>query len=292
MLAVALAGAVTVLAVPSTPAAPSMSGDHGRDGWHVVSQTTVSDAVAGEGVATVRAPGQPMRVYYTDGATIPAAILAQGWGHVGDPDSWHGYIVDPYQQVVTTPTEKMFMVTTPDGRQYEYTHQITGDEQPVNANAYAAVTPDGRWVVSSELAPVTRLLVFPAPLLNPSTPRTGGDLPVASRILLDHMVRNPQGCDFVTATRLICASDDSNNDIYPTSKPLVQIDLAHPLHGKDVTAHVRSLGQVPLSSTCVGAYTVEGVDYDTVTGDLRVEVVPPSPCNTNVTVYVLRHSDA
>jgi hypothetical protein len=132
--------------------------------------------------------------------------------------------------------------------------------------------------------------VFPTPLLNPSTPRTGGTIAVASRILLNHLVRNLQGCDFVTATRLICASDDSNNDIYPTSKPLLQIDLKHALNGEDVTAKVTSLGQVPLASTCVGAYTVEGVDYDTEAGDLRVEVVPPSPCNVNVTVYTLRHS--
>jgi hypothetical protein len=101
------------------------------------------------------------------------------------------------------------------------------------------------------------------------------------------MVRNLQGCDFITSTRLICASDDSSNDIYPTSKPLLQIDLKHPLNGKDVTAKVTSLGQIPLASTCTGAYTVEGVDYDTVTDDLRVEVDAPSPCNGDITIYTL-----
>ena len=85
-------------------------------GWTVVDQTTVSDAVAGEGVATVRVPGQPLRIDYTDGATIPANILAEGWGHIGDPDSLHGYVFDPYQQVVAAPTEKMFLVTTPTGQ--------------------------------------------------------------------------------------------------------------------------------------------------------------------------------
>jgi len=286
-LVVALAGAVTALAAPATTSDPSAVATPDF-GWHVVDATNVSDSVAGEGVATVRLPGQPMRIYYTDGATIPAAIQAQGWGHIGDPDSWHGYIFDPYQQIVAAPTEKMFMVTTPAGRQYEYTHRISGDEQQVNAAAYAAVSPDGQWLVSSELAPVNRLLVFPTPLLNPATPSTGGNLSVASRIVLDRMVRNPQGCDFITPTRLVCASDDSNNDIYPTSKPLLQIDLAHPLRGTDVVGQVTWLGQVPLRGTCAGAYTVEGVDYDTATGDLRVEVVPPSPCNTNVTVYTLR----
>ena len=81
---------------------------------------------------------------------------------------------------------------------------MSDDEQAVNANAYAAVSPDGQWLVESELAPVTRLLVFPTPLLNPSTPATGGTINVASRVLLNHLVRNLQGCDFVTATRLIC----------------------------------------------------------------------------------------
>lgn len=282
-----LAAAMATAAALTTPAAAATHETTTLRGWHVTGQTTVDDSIGGEGIATVRVPGQPMRVDYTDGATIPAPIRAQGWGHIGDPDSWHGYIVDPYQQVVPTPTEKMFMVTTPDGRQYEYTHRIADDELPVNAAAYAAISPDGRWLVSGELAPVTRLLVFPAPLLNPSTPRTGGTLPVVSRILLDHLVRNLQGCDFVDATRLICLSDDSNNDIYPTSKPLLRIDLTHPLHGRDVTARVTSLGQVPLSSTCTGAYTVEGDDYDPVTGDLRIEVVPPAPCNTEVDVYTL-----
>jgi hypothetical protein len=283
VLVVAVAATLTALSTTQADAAQST-------GWRVVGQTTVSDSVGGEGVATVRVPGEPLLIHYTNSTTIPTAIAAQGWGHIGDPDSLHGYVFDPYQQVVTTPTEKMFLVTTPTGQQYEYTHTMTDDEQAVNANAYAAVSPDGQWLVSGELAPVTRLLVFPTPLLNPATPRTGGTVAVASRILLDHMVRNLQGCDFVSATSLICASDDSANDIYPTSKPLLRIDLAHRLNGHDVTAHVTSLGQIPLSSTCVGAYTVEGDDYDATTGDLRVEVVPPSPCNTDVTVYALRHA--
>lgn len=257
-------------------------------GWTVVDQTTVSDAVAGEGVATVRVPGQPPRVYYTDGATIPANIKAEGWGHIGDPDSFRGFIVDPYQQIVPAPTQKMFLVTMPNGQQFEYTHTMADDEIAVNAAAFDAISPNGQWMVSAELQPVTRLLVFATPLINPSTPQQGGTIAVVSRILLNHLVRNLQGCDFVNPTRLICASDDSNNDIFPTSKPLLQIDLKHALNGKDVTATVTSLGQVPLVSTCVGAYTVEGVDYDTVTRDLRVEVVPPSPCNVNVTVYTLR----
>jgi hypothetical protein len=283
VLVVALATALTTFSAGQASAAQIR-------GWQVVGQTSVLTAAAGEGVATVRVPGQAVRTYFTAGPAIPAPIQAEGWGHIGDPDSRNGFIFDPYQQIIPAPTMKMFMVTTPTGQQFEYTHQMADDELAVNAAAYDAITPNGQWMVSSELAPITRLLVFPTPLLNPSTAQTGGTIQVASRILLDHLVRNLQGCDFVTATRLICASDDSNNDIYPTSKPLLQIDLKHQLNGKDVTARVTSLGQIPLASTCVGAYTVEGVDYDMPTGQLRVEVVPPSPCNTNITVYTLQHA--
>ncbi|HJP79616.1 MAG TPA: hypothetical protein VJ914_35420 [Pseudonocardiaceae bacterium] len=287
-IALAMAASLTGLAAPAALAAPSTP-EFQLNGWHVIGQTSVPDNIAGEGVTTVRAPGKPMWIDYADGATIPASIVNQGWGHIGDPDSWHGYIFDPYQQPAgTTPvTKKMFMVTTPSGAQYEYTHQLSDDEIGPNAAAFDTVTPDGQWMVSAELAPVTRLLVFPTPLLNKQTAPGGGDINVASRILLNHMVRNLQGCDFVSSTRLICASDDSSNDIYPTSKPLLQIDLKHPLGGKDVTAKVTSLGQIPLASTCTGAYTVEGVDYDAVTGDLRVEVDAPSPCNTDITIYTL-----
>jgi hypothetical protein len=283
VLTVALAAVLTTMSTGPASAAQI-------HGWRIVGQTSVSTAVGGEGVATVRVPGTAARTYFTAGPAIPAPIQAEGWGHIGDPDSLRGYVFDPYQQVIPAPTKKMFMVTTPAGQQFEYTHQMADDELAVNAAAYDAISPNGQWMVSSELAPVTRLLVFPTPLLNPSTPQAGGTIQVASRILLDHLVRNLQGCDFVTATRLICASDDSNNDIYPTSKPLLQIDLRHQLGGKDVTARVTSLGQIPLASTCVGAYTVEGVDFDTPTGQLRVEVVPPSPCNTDITVYTLQHA--
>jgi hypothetical protein len=281
--------AVLFAALLTTVAAPAaVANDNHHDAWHVVDKTTVSTAVGGEGVATVRLPGQPAQLHYTAGNTIPANLKAEGWGHIGDPDSLHGYIFDPYQQTTATITQKMMLVTTPSGQQYEYTHTLAGDEIAANSNAYTAVTPDGQWLVSSELAQVDRLLVFPAPILNKALPAGGGTLPLAAKVLLDKPVRNLQGCDFITSTRLICASDDSNNDIYPTSKPLLQIDLQQPLRGRDVRAHVTSLGQLPLSSTCVGAYTAEGVDYDTVTGELRVEVVAPSPCNTDVTVYTYR----
>jgi hypothetical protein len=38
-------------------------------GWRVVAQASEVTAVAGEGVATVRVPGQPALTYFTDGAS-------------------------------------------------------------------------------------------------------------------------------------------------------------------------------------------------------------------------------
>lgn len=125
-----LLAAAALLTIPASANAARITG------WTVVGQTTVSDAAAGEGVATVRVPGQPARIHYTDGATIPADIQAEGWGHIGDPDSLHGYVFDPYQQIVAAPTQKMFLVTTPTGRQFEYTHTMSDDEQAVNAAVY------------------------------------------------------------------------------------------------------------------------------------------------------------
>jgi len=281
--------AVLFAAMLTTVAAPAaVATDAHHESWHVVDKTTVPAAVGGEGVATVRLPGQPAKLYYTAGNTIPANLKAEGWGHIGDSDSLHGYVFDPYQQTTATITQKMMLVTTPTGQQYEYTHPLGPDEVVANSNAYTAVTPDGQWLVSSELAQVDRLLVWPAPVLNKSLPAGGGTLPLAAKVLLDKPVRNLQGCDFVSSTRLICASDDSNNDLYPTSKPLLQIDLQHLRRAGQTSQPPGPLGQLPLASTCVGAYTAEGVDYDAVTGELRVEVLPPSPCNTDIAVYTYR----
>lgn len=94
--------------------------------------------------------------------------------------------------------------------------------------------------------------MFPAPLLNPATPRTGGTLAQAGQISLDKPVRDIQGCDFVTATRLVCASDDGSGTLFPQSRPLLQVDLPHPLDGKPVTGRVSSLFGLP-SRACARA---------------------------------------
>jgi hypothetical protein len=258
-------------------------------GWRQTGHTTVSTDDGGEGLATVHPAGGPSYLYYRNGTIIPQPLKDEGWGHVGDPDSQRGYLFDAYQNTKDTPApNKMFLVTTPSGQSYEYTHTLTAEEPPANANSTVAVTPDGRWMVGAALGELSQLFVFPTPIFNRATPKTGGDLPLAGHLLLDKPVRNLQGCDFVSPTRLICGTSDPNNDLFPTNFQLLQLTLAHPLRGTDTPARVNSLGQVPLVSTCTGNFVTEGVDFDDATGSLRVEVVAPSPCNTVTDVYTFR----
>jgi hypothetical protein len=73
-------------------------------------------------------------------------------------------------------------------------------------------------------------------------------------------VNDVQGCDFVTATELICASDDSSETLFSNAKPLLEVQLSAALSGGDVTGHV-------------------------ATGVLRVEIIQPGVCEVATTVY-------
>ncbi|WP_439941134.1 hypothetical protein [Streptomyces sp. BBFR115] len=218
-------------------------------------------------------------------ASIPLDLRIKGWNHVGDPDIARGYVFDAYQGADDA-TSKMFAVTTPAGKRYEYVHRLDAGEK-VN-NSFAAVSPDAQWLVSGEWGDQNRLQVFPAPLLNPATPATGGALAQAPQITLDKPVRDIQGCDFVTDTRLLCASDDGSKSLFPEDRPLLQVDLDHKLDGGPVTGHVASLFALPQRSVCSGTFEAEGVDYDAARGVLRAEVVPPSVCKVTTTVYSYR----
>ena len=50
-------------------------------------------------------------------------------------------------------------------------------------------------------------------------------------------------------------------------------------------AHVVDLGSIPQESTCAGTFEAEGVDFDTSSGILRVEIVQPGSCILKTTVY-------
>lgn len=271
----ALSAALTLGAsTPSAAAGPV---------WQETGTAYVDSLTGSQGLAS-RADGS---LLHRGLASIPLDLRIKGWNHVGDPDIAQGHVFDAYQGADTA-TSKMFAVTTPAGRRYTYVHPLDAGEK-LN-NSFAAVSPDGQWLVSGEWGAQNRLQVFPAPLLNPSTPRTGGTLPQAPQITLDRPVRDIQGCDFVDDTRLLCASDDGSKSLFPEDRPLLQVDLTHRLDGGPVTGRVSSLFALPQRSVCSGTFEAEGVDYDAARGTLRAEVVPPGVCKvaTAVLTYRLR----
>ncbi|MFK0020091.1 hypothetical protein [Streptomyces sp. NPDC090798] len=269
----ALAGLVTlataaVLSVSvTTPAAAA-------DTWTEVGSDRADPLTESQGLTSVEVPaGSPN--HYTGIGTIPIGVSSRGWNHVGDPDaSYNGYYVEPYQ--ADSGSAKMFRVQAPGGAWSEYVHALSPGEA-LN-NSFDTISPDGQWMVSGEWGTMTRLLVFPTPGVNPST-SPSANLPQASTINLDHAVRDVQGCDFVTATQLLCSSDDPAGTLFGITKPLLQIDLsAAPSGSGDVTGHVTALRQLPLRSSCSGTFEAEGIDYDRRTGTLRVIVVSPGFC--------------
>lgn len=268
--------AATLLIAAAALAAMGTSTAHADSpgGWQATGSTTVNSLTGGEGIAS-RADGSLL----TRGlGSIPLGLRIAGWNHVGDPDIVNGYVYDAYQGGDSA-TSKMFEVTAPSEQKYDYTHPL--DPGELLNNSFAAVSPDAQWLVEGEWGTVGRLQVFPAPLTNPSTPAAGGTLPQAGQITLDRQVTDVQGCDFVSATRLVCASDDAAKDV-------IQVDLPHALDGAAVTGQVSTLFQVPQSSICSGSFETEGVDYDVNAATLRVEIVSPGVCEVATTVYSYR----
>jgi hypothetical protein len=261
---VALASA----AVLST-AAPAQAADT----WTEVGSDRADPLTESQGLTSVEVPANsPNR--YTGIGTIPGSVSSRGWNHVGDPDaSYNGYYIEPYQ--ADSGTAKMFRVQAPGGTWSEYVHTL-GPGEALN-NSFAAITPGGQWMVSGEWGTMTRLLVHPTPGVNSST-SPSANLPWTSSIRLDHAVRDVQGCDFLNATTLLCASDDPAGTLFGMTKPLLQIDLSAEPGSSDVTGHVTALRRLPLRSSCSGEFETEGIDYDRRTGTLRVIVLSPGFC--------------
>ncbi|MEU9558552.1 hypothetical protein [Streptomyces fumanus] len=262
--------ALALAAAPPASAAP----DAAADVWTEVGSDRADPLTESQGLASVEVPaGSPNR--YTGIGTIPLALSVRGWNHVGDPDaSYDGHYVEPYQR--DDGAAKLYRVQAPDGTWTQYTHAL-GPGEALN-NSWVAISPDGQWMLSGEWGTMDRLLVFPTPGVNPAT-SPSADLRQAATVRLDRPVRDVQGCDFVTATRLVCSSDDPEGTLFGLTKPLLQIDLsAAPDGTADVTGRVTALRQLPLRSACSGAFEAEGVDYDRRTGTLRVIVVSPGLC--------------
>jgi hypothetical protein len=279
-LALAAASALAPAAHAQAPIQPESSS--GIAGWTQTGSYLESALTAGEGVATVNPPGGTPYELYRGAGSIPFAELIDGWTHVGDPDSANGYIIDAFQGS-SSGDSKMYLLTTPSGSTYKYTHTLASGE--LYNNSFDAISPDTQWMISGTWGTQTNLQIFPTPYFNSETSATGGTLSLSGYINLSTPVNDIQGCDFVTATQLICASDDNSESIFANQFPLLEITLAAPLNGSTVTGTVTDLGSIPQSSDCSGTFEPEGVDYDTATGVLRVEITQPSVCEVATTVY-------
>lgn len=228
--------------------------------WQLVDRVHRVSLFADQGLASVTTPDGGTRLVFRGDRSIPAELRRGGrWAHIGDPDACLGHVFDAYQGPGGS-RSKLFRVTTPTGAHYDYLHDLVGDEQ--FNNSFAAVSPDGQWLVSGEWGEVSRLLVFPAPVLNRSVSSTGGALQRVADIRLDKPVRNVQGAAFLDATTLLCSTDDPGTDLWPTPRQLLSIELPAPLAGTPATGRVSSLGLIPMTSVCKGRFEVEGMDYD------------------------------
>ncbi|MFF4029617.1 hypothetical protein ACFYZ2_07565 [Streptomyces sviceus] len=266
-----LAALVALTATALLAAAPPASA---ADTWTEAGSDRADPLTESQGLTSVEVPaGAANR--YTGIGTIPIGVSTRGWNHVGDPDaSYDGHYIEPYQ--ADSGTAKMYRVQAPNGTWSEYVHTLSPGEA-LN-NSWVAVSPDGQWMLSGEWGTMTRFLVFPTPGVNAST-SPSANLPQAATVTLDHAVRDVQGCDFLSATQLLCSSDDPAGTLFGYTKPLLQIDLtAAPTGSANVTGHVTALRQLPLRSGCSGTFEAEGIDYDRRTGTLRVIVVSPGFC--------------
>ncbi|MEU6284948.1 hypothetical protein [Streptomyces sp. NPDC047028] len=251
--------------------------------WAVLDYSNSNALTGGQGLATVTRPDGTTYTWFDGIASVPLRLRLAGWSHVGDPDSRDGYVVEPYQK--SSGDSKMFRVWTPGGQAVEFYHRDVPGE--ATDNNFAAIAPDGDWIVSGQWGDITSLPFYPMPYLNHAVSGPGQNLPLAGAIRLDHAISAVQGCAFTTVVQLVCSSDSDSSPLGNT-KPLIQIDLARSLTGGDVTGRVTELGTLPLESVCSGSFEVEGIDYADRSGDLRVEVIPPGPCAPVGTVWRFR----
>jgi hypothetical protein len=250
--------------------------------WRLVGSYVESSLTAGEGLATVAGPGHRSHLIYRGILSVPKKLAAEGWTHIGDPDAAGGDVIDAYQGP-SSRRSKMFLVTRPSGSTVQYVHTLVAGE--LYNNSFDAIAPGSQWMVAGEWGTMTHLQIYPTPLLNKRTSPRGGALRLSGYIRLDHKVNDIQGCDFTTTTTLICASDDDRRKLFTNEKPLLEVELAHPLRGGSIRGHVVDLGSIPQRSKCSGTFEAEGVDYATSTGVLRVEVIQPAGCIIDTTVY-------
>ena len=122
----------------------------GIAGWAAVGSYVQSTLSAGEGLTTVSPPPEKAHELYRGIASISSDLKAQGWAHIGDPDSVHGYVFDAYQGP-SSGSSKMFLVTNPSGKSFEYRHTLVRGELYNSPLMASRPTPNGWLPVSGEL---------------------------------------------------------------------------------------------------------------------------------------------
>ena len=159
-----LAGCSATAATPTTVAKPSGPTEPlSRSGiahWKAVGSYDESSLTASEGVATVVPPGAASYLLYRGISSVPADLAAEGWGHIGDPDSADGTIIDAYQGPASGHT-KMFLVTTPSGATVQYVHTLVPGEE--YNNSFDTIAPGTQWMVAGEWDTMSHLQVYPTP---------------------------------------------------------------------------------------------------------------------------------
>jgi hypothetical protein len=247
--------------------------------WVLRGWTTRPEDYTDQGLATLGT-----RLVTRGDDSVPAALAAAGWQHVGDPDAYRGYLLDAYQGAPTSRT-KLFVLTTPTGARYRYVHPLLPGE--AYNNSFTAIAPGARWFVAGGWGTVRRLLVFRMPALAPTGPRTR-DLPLASVITWNRPVRDVQGCDFSSATTLQCSTNDRSDELFGVAQQLLTVRLARPLDGRPVHAAVSVLGAVPGVDACQGRAEVEGIDVHA----RRMLVAVVAACSGTTTLFDYRLEQA
>lgn len=250
-----IAGIAVAITPRTGPARAAGTAAAGR--WVLRGSVTLADAAADQGVATVTAGGGRSTVLTRGGASVPDTLYDQGWTHIGDPDSYGGYVLDAYQGEPDAGA-KLFALTAPDGRRSLFRHALAPGES--YHNSFAAIAPGAQWFVSGEWGTVGRLLVFATPSLNAHTPGPARNLPLTATIELAAPMRNVQGCSFDSPVSLVCSTNDPATDLFPVARQLLRVRLAHPLDGRAVRATVTLLGAVPQDRACSGPGETEGID--------------------------------
>jgi hypothetical protein len=267
-----------LLVAPNAAAVPP----HATAGrWTLGTSQTVSAAHTDQGVATVLLPRGGERIVTRGNGDVSAAMRSLGWTHIGDPDSSHGYLLDAYQGAPSMGA-KLFVLTAPDGHRSAWRHRLVRGES--SNNSFVAIAPSARWFVAGEWGTIRRLLMFPMPRFNPAA-RPGRDLPLAATITLSRPIRNVQGCAFASATQLVCATNDTDEDLFGVARQLIGIQLGHPLHGHAQRGRPFLLGAVPQSAAC-GAPETEGLDVHG--GRLLLVLHERGPCGSHTLVLTYR----